>query len=377
VNLEAVNFLVPLETKVRVAFVSGIDCFCPGFPQYYNDSLSRICARKMDTPEFWVSHKPPQNWPSFPYIGNRRVLQRPKFVIGRAMSEWAPISRRWAAQHKLVDEVWVPTAWHAEVFRSSGIPREKVQVIPEAIDTRLYNPSHVTPLDLDLAEADFKFLSVFKLEPRKGWDVLLDAYWHEFKATDAVVLIVHTYMYTGPSKRDPALIEQQFQAKALELGFQDDEIDQLARVKVVCTEYPASNMPKLYRTADAFVLPSRGEGWGLPVEEAMAMGLPVIATNFSGLTALIDDVVAYPLRIDGLEPVTFREYNPSGTERWAKPSVEHLRSLMRRIFTNRDEAKRKGALAREKIVANFNQERVASLILNRLVALKANDHRNL
>lgn len=38
------------------------------------------------------------------------------------------------------------------------------------------------------------------------------------------------------------------------------------------------------QAADAFVLASHGEGWGLPIAEAMAMQLPVIATNWSGST---------------------------------------------------------------------------------------------
>jgi glycosyltransferase involved in cell wall biosynthesis len=37
-------------------------------------------------------------------------------------------------------------------------------------------------------------------------------------------------------------------------------------------------MPALYKAADALVIPSRGEGWGRPHCEAMAMRLPVIAT---------------------------------------------------------------------------------------------------
>ena len=49
---------------------------------------------------------------------------------------------------------------------------------------------------------------------------------------------------------------------------------------------------------DAFVLPTRGEGWGRPVMEAMAMGLPVIVTNFSGTTAFISSSTAYPLAFE-------------------------------------------------------------------------------
>lgn len=44
----------------------------------------------------------------------------------------------------------------------------------------------------------------------------------------------------------------------------------------------------------------RGEGWCLPLAEAMSMGLPSIATNWSGPTAFLDESVGYPLRVDGL-----------------------------------------------------------------------------
>ena len=60
-------------------------------------------------------------------------------------------------------------------------------------------------------------------------------------------------------------------------------------------QLPQHALPRLYRAADAFVLPSRGEGWGRPHVEAMSMGLPVIATNWSGPTAFLDEEVGYPL----------------------------------------------------------------------------------
>ena len=50
---------------------------------------------------------------------------------------------------------------------------------------------------------------------------------------------------------------------------------------------PQERLPALLSAMDAFVLPSRGEGWGRPHVEAMAMGLPVIATNWSGPTEYV------------------------------------------------------------------------------------------
>lgn len=59
----------------------------------------------------------------------------------------------------------------------------------------------------------------------------------------------------------------------------DRSVDTLAPVHVL-PHQPQSTLPHLYAAADAFVLPSRGEGWGRPHVEAMSMGLPIIATNW-------------------------------------------------------------------------------------------------
>lgn len=56
----------------------------------------------------------------------------------------------------------------------------------------------------------------------------------------------------------------------------------LPRLYVVSSHLSDAEFPRWYAAADAFVLPSRGEGWGRPHVEAMSMGLPVIATNWSG-----------------------------------------------------------------------------------------------
>eukprot|EP01105_Mastigella_eilhardi_P022825 TRINITY_DN5681_c0_g1_i4.p2 TRINITY_DN5681_c0_g1~~TRINITY_DN5681_c0_g1_i4.p2 ORF type:complete len:136 (-),score=31.59 TRINITY_DN5681_c0_g1_i4:63-470(-) len=134
-------------------------------------------------------------------------------------------------------------------------------------------------------------------------------------------------------------------------------------------------MPRLYRAADAFVLPTRGEGWGLPIMEAMAMGLPVIATNYSGCTALVDDRVAYPLRVERLRPA-----GPMGGGHgepravWAEPSEQHLRTLMRHVAAHPDEAAAKGALAREKVATQFCQECVRARIVERLSAINQQLH---
>ncbi len=71
----------------------------------------------------------------------------------------------------------------------------------------------------------------------------------------------------------------------------------LPRLRVVHHHIPDHDLPRFYKAADCFVLPSRGEGWGRPHVEAMSMGLSVIATNWSGVTAFLDETTGYPIKV--------------------------------------------------------------------------------
>merc|ERR1712130_960014 len=115
----------------------------------------------------------------------------------------------------------------------------------------------------------------------------------------------------------------------------EGSIKKLPSLHVVPSQVANDLMPQLYQLSDVFVLPSRGEGWGRPHVEAMSMGLGIIATGWSGPTEYIEHG-----RNGWLIDVEEMEEIESGAFRghlWAKPSVEHLRKLMRRSYERRDE----------------------------------------
>ncbi|GIM11674.1 hypothetical protein Vretimale_15181 [Volvox reticuliferus] len=95
------------------------------------------------------------------------------------------------------------------------------------------------------------------------------------------------------------------------------DLNQVPRVYVMDGHVPRKDYVAMLAAADAFVLATRGEGWGLPILEAMSLGLPVIATNWSGPTAYLDERVGYPLSYS-LKPV------PSTEPYWFQGSSSHL-----------------------------------------------------
>jgi glycosyltransferase involved in cell wall biosynthesis len=62
---------------------------------------------------------------------------------------------------------------------------------------------------------------------------------------------------------------------------------------VIDSTLSAEDYIRFYRAADCYVIPSRGEGWGMPVTEAMSMSLPVIVTGWSGTADIVNDDVGY------------------------------------------------------------------------------------
>lgn len=285
-----------------------------------------------------------------------------KAVIGRTMFETDRVNVEHVERCNRMDYVWVPTEFHRDTFIESGVNASKVVKIVQPIDVKFFDPVKYKALYLDSTgklilgsevKKGFVFLSIFKWEYRKGWDVLLKSYLKEFSKDDSVVL----YLLTNPYHTD-----SDFGNKILDFvensGF-EKPVSGWASVYVIDTHIAQSELPRVYRAADAFVLPSRGEGWGRPLVEAMSMSLPVIATNWSGPTEFLTEDNSYPLPVDRMSEVM---EGPFKGHLWAEPSEDKLRVLMRRVMDNPAEAKAKGRKAREDMIRQFSPEIVADIV---------------
>jgi glycosyltransferase involved in cell wall biosynthesis len=134
-------------------------------------------------------------------------------------------------------------------------------------------------------------------------------------------------------------------------------------------EFPHYQLGAFYRSADCFVSAGRGEGWDMPLMEAMACGLPAIATDWGAHTEFVHEGIAYPLRVRRKVPAVAKCPYYQGFS-WADPDPEHLRFLLREIYENREEAKRRGAAAAREVSGHWTWEHSAMKIIERLQELE-------
>ncbi|CAL0321211.1 unnamed protein product [Lupinus luteus] len=290
-----------------------------------------------------------------------------KSVIGRTMFETDRVNAEHVERCNRMDYVWVPTEFHVSTFVESGVDPSKVVKIVQPIDVKFFDPDKYKPLDLasraklvlgsSIVNKSFVFLSIFKWEYRKGWDVLLRSYLKEFSKDDKVAL----YLLTNPYHTD-----RDFGNKILDFLENSDlrePVNGWAAVYVIDTHIAQSEFPSVYKAADAFVLPTRGEGWGRPIVEAMSMSLPVITTNWSGPTEYLTEDNSYPLPVDRMSEVM---EGPFKGHLWAEPCEYKLQVLMRQVINNFTVAKAKGRKARKDMVTKFSPEIVADIVMDHL-----------
>jgi glycosyltransferase involved in cell wall biosynthesis len=267
--------------------------------------------------------------------GDRFSKNSGAYRVGFTMLETDRLPASWVEQANQMDEVWTPTAWGAEVFRSSGVGRP-VHVVPLGVDTERFTPGPlrlvqgVAPRER-LAERTI-FLSVFEWGERKGWDVLLRAYRAAFRPGDPVLLLLKVDCRM-PVPNPLRAISAAIPAPSPPVGL------------IYNQPLGGAQLVELYQSADCFVLPTRGEGWGMPILEAMACGVPAIATDWSGPTTFLREENGYPLPIRGLVEASSESPYYRGA-RWAEPDGDALVELLRRAAREPAERRAKGARAR-------------------------------
>ncbi|APH06596.1 glycosyltransferase [Bacillus weihaiensis] len=290
------------------------------------------------------------------------TLPRAPISIGRTMFETDRIPQEWVKKLNELSEIWVPSKFNIETFHHSGVDRNKLQIMPGAIDEAKFNRHHVKPYSIPTSRT-FTFLSVFDWSIRKGWDILLKSYIESFTDEDDVTLVIKLSRINEPTAKVEQLINE---------IKQESNCKNPPHILLIDKEMTEDEIIQLYCACDVFVLPTRGEGWGRPFMEAMALEIPVIATNWSGHLEFMNETNSYLIEVEKLIPVPSSMPPHFLNHLWAQPSLEHLKVLMKKVVKDPIAAKQTAKKARSDLFPRYSIEEVGKKIYRRFDYLVKN-----
>jgi glycosyltransferase involved in cell wall biosynthesis len=214
--------------------------------------------------------------------------------------------------NRYLDGIGVTSGFVKEVLRDSGVT-VPICVVGNGVEAPDPTATISAPEVDDLRT--FRFLHVSSAFPRKGVDVLLEAFFDAFDGTDDVTLVLKTF--PNPHNEVGAI-----------LGRLRSAHPNPPDVRWIDRDLESREIEGLYHLAHCYVHPARGEGFGLPVAEAMAGGIPVISLAYSGLADFVSAETAATIPFT-LEPAQ-SHFDIEGSL-WAEPDRAALAEEMQRM----------------------------------------------
>lgn len=369
--LNALQHRMPTRSQVvrPIPFCEHGDANIRTGPRGILESYARLSGLgPMATTEIVIYHR------DYRSLGEVTRGLESAYTIGRYMFEGnGSLHQALLAQVQHLDEVWVPSAFHKDVMVANHVPREKIIVIPEAIDATLMiqTAARYSPLDVyGVRVSDFKFLSVFKLEDRKGWQQLVEGYCRAFTSAQNVSLLLHTYIYNAGDPWSVPAMMKLINDHLNVVQCKDQDVSLRPRIGLTGEALTNEDIIRLYKAADVYVSAHWGEGWSLPLAEAMALGIPAIATDFSGNTGFMTPENSFLVPINKSVPYSISDEWFGGMEH-AVIDVSKLSETLQFVFTHFEEAQAKGRLGQIDMMTTFSPDAVASTIINRIRSIQA------
>jgi len=275
---------------------------------------------------------------------------RNRFNIAMWAWELSDFPDVWRREMSVVDEFWAGSAFNQQCLAMKA----EVPVLHMPQPVTISPGEGLARADFGIPENSFVFLFQFDFTAfidRKNPYASIAAFRKAFPRQESAATLV---IKTNNSERYPE-----------EMRRLTDAVGNDPNIVVLSGTFRRKKVMSLMSACDAFVSLHRSEGFGRSLAEAMLMGKPVIATNYSGNTEFMRPdnscLVNYTL-----VPVQKGQYPHAGGQVWAEADVDHAAWHMRRLIENREYREVISNAARETIAEDYSLEKTGARYLRRL-----------
>lgn len=221
-----------------------------------------------------------------------------------------------------------------QAYLAVGLPKEKIRIITQGVDTERFRPAtdkSTLRKKLNLPTAGIIITFVGSFIERKGADILVSAFAEiNKKARNAYLLVVGPYQFAEEKEPERTRFSRRMLEKIEELGLRKKTIFAGAK----------ENVEEYLMASDIFLFPSRKEGFGTVIIEAMASSIPVVISAMPGISEEIVTSGEDGIIVPGEEPKDF-----------AKAVIE--------LALDEEKRRKMGKKAREKAERIFSLDKIA------------------
>lgn len=267
----------------------------------------------------------------------------------------------WVDRFELVDEVWAGTQFIADAIRQkASVP---VVVMPPMVMPPLATRDRAWLATLLAAVSHDEFVFLFQFDVasvpfRKNPEGVVAAFAEAFKPAEPVRLVMKALNGDAAPELMKSLREA---AKGQRVSFLTRPLESTDRFRLLAS-------------VDSFISLHRAEGFGLSIAEAMAYGLPVVATGWSGNVDFTHAHNAALVSCDFVRSEVAHGPYPAGTL-WAEPRLDDAARLMRRVWIDPVWREQIAQAGKETVATKLSARTVGAAMRERLDQIAFSDRR--